>query len=48
MGLRRNTSAAHLSFSDSLRAPEMMKQHGKLAGYRNDSLTSGLLATSGG
>ena len=32
----------------SLAAPEMMKQHRKLAGHGNDGLTSGLLATSGG
>ena len=31
----------------SLAAPEMMKQHGKLAGHGDDGLTSGLLATSG-
>jgi hypothetical protein len=35
----------HVSF---LSAPEVMKQHGKLAGYGNDGLTLGLLATSGG
>ena len=32
----------------SLGAPEMMKQHRKLAGHGNDGLTSGLLSTSGG
>jgi hypothetical protein len=32
----------------SLGAPEMMKQHGKLASHGYDGLTSGLLATSGG
>ena len=31
-----------------LGAPEVMKQHGQLARYGNDGLTSGLLATSGG
>ena len=31
-----------------LSAPEVMKQHGKLAGYCNDGLTLGLLATSCG
>ena len=30
----------------SLGAPEVMKQHGKLAGYGNDGLTFGLLAAS--
>ena len=35
----------HVSF---LSAPEVMKQHGQLAGYGNDGLTLGLLATSGG
>jgi hypothetical protein len=29
-----------------LSAPEVMKQHGKLAGYGNDGLTFGLLAAS--
>ena len=29
-----------------LSAPEVMKQHGKLAGYGNDGLTLGLLAAS--
>ena len=31
-----------------LGAPEVMKQHGKLAGYCNNSLALGLLATSSG
>ena len=31
-----------------LSAPEVMEQHGQLAGYGNDGLTLGLLATSGG
>ena len=31
-----------------LGAPEAVKQHGQLAGYCNDGLTLGLLATSGG
>jgi hypothetical protein len=31
-----------------LSAPEVMKQHSKFAGYGNDSLTSGLLASSCG
>jgi hypothetical protein len=32
----------------SLGAPEVMKQHGQLAGYGDDGLTLGLLATSCG
>jgi hypothetical protein len=31
-----------------LRAPEAMKQHGKLAGYSDNGLALGLLATSCG
>ena len=32
----------------SLGAPEVVKQHGQLAGYGDHGVTSGLLATSGG